>query len=204
MSGAISTKFKYASLIFCVLITSLFLFQKSLDYYFFRDDFFLIKMVSDEKITNFFDTFKFRNDIIGYRPITINFYFSLAKSIFDLNPLGFRLITFIAFFTCFLTIFKLTAKITNSLKIGFLTATFWVFSSIHFMSLTWISASYPIFGTLFWTVSAILFLKHLETQKIIYYILTIACFLLTIGSFEFAITWPPIMFCYYFGTFLAN
>lgn len=157
-------------------------------------------MVSDVKLTNLYDTFKFRNDMIGYRPVTINLYFSLAKSVFGLNPLGFRLITFITFFACFLMIFKLITKITKNLKIGFLTATFWIFSSIHFMSLTWISASYPIFGTLFWLISAILLLKYLETQKIIYYILTIASFLVTVGSFEFAITWPPIMFCYYLLT----
>lgn len=201
MSFTISDKIKYASLIFCVLIASLFLYQKSLGFYFFQDDFFLINMVSDEKFIDISETFKFRNDIIGYRPVTINLYFTLARSIFGLNPLGFHLISFTAFFLCFLMIFKLISKITKNLKIGFLTATFWILSSIHFMSLTWISASYPIFGTLFWVISAILFLKYLETRKIIYYMITITSFLVTVGSFEFAITWPPIMFCYYLLTY---
>src|SRR3990167_4519848 len=77
-------------------------------------------------------------------------------------------------------------------------AYFWLTSSIHFMAITWIAAAYNITGTFFWLLTSLLFLKFLERKRIIFYALSLIVFLITIGSFEFSVTWPVIFGFYYF------
>ena len=192
-------RFRTAILAFIILALGIFLYQRFLNFYFFQDDFFLLRISNIHNTSSLVDAFKFRPDIVGYRPITINIYFSLSKLIFGLNPVAFRLITFTFFLLTFLLITKLFSKISKNIGIGLLTATFWLLSSIHFMSITWISASYQIFGTFFFLLTSLSLIKYLGSYKPFYYIQTLVFFLITLGSFEFAVTWPLL-----FGFFILN
>lgn len=192
-----SRKFYLLLLLLCLLV-SIFLYQSSLDYFFFQDDFFEINISQAKKLGEYLEFFKFRDDIIDYRPISQLNYFFFSSSIFDLNPIYFRIIIFIVFLTNSLLISKVISKITKNQNIGLLSASLWITSAIHFMALTWISAAYNLFGTFFWLVTSIFFLNFINTNKFIFYILSLFFYLLTVGSFEFSITWPIIFGFYYF------
>ncbi len=197
---------KYNILLLFILLIPLFLYHSSLDNYFFQDDFFEINISKAQNIGEYLEFFKFRDDIIAYRPVSLQNYFFISKTIFGLNPVGFRLITFILFFASAVLITKVIYQITNNLKIGILTAAFWLTSSIHFMALTWIAAAYNIIGTFFWLLTSLIFLKFLANNRFKYYLLSLASFLLTVGSFEFSVTWPVIFgfYCFYVLNFRIN
>lgn len=185
-------------LISLAFFVSLTLYYSNVDYYFFQDDFFEINISKAENVRDYLNFFKFRDDIIAYRPVSLQNYFFLSKTIFGLNPIGFRLMTFILFFASGLLIVKVISQITSNIKIGLLTATLWLTSPIHFMTLTWIAAAYNIIGTFFWLLTSLLFLNYLKSKKIAFYVLAFISFLITIGSYEFSITWPAIFGLYYF------
>ena len=154
------------SLIFLISVAffvSLTLYYSSLDYYFFQDDFFEINISKAQNFSQYLDFFKFRDDIIAYRPISLQHYFFVSTKIFGLDPSGFRLITFIFFFSSAVLIIQVIKKITQNLNIGVLCASLWLLSSIHFMSLTWIAAAYNIIGTFFWLLTSLFFLKYQES-----------------------------------------
>ncbi|MEK7580957.1 MAG: hypothetical protein AAB512_01620 [Patescibacteria group bacterium] len=84
------------------------------------------------------------------------------------------------------------AKITSSKKVGLLTASLWLTSSIHFMSLSWLAAAWLIIGNFFFFLTSTIFIRYYEKKTAYFYCLSIVFFLLTLGSFEFFISWPVI------------
>lgn len=189
-------KFVIIWLIFFSL--AIFLFHSSLDYFFFQDDFFEINISQTKSLKDYLSFFKFRDDIIAYRPISLQNYFFVSYSLFGLNPTGFRTISFSLFLVCSLLIYKIASYLLKNKFIGFLSVFFWLFSSIHFMSLTWIAAAYNIIGTFFWLLTTILFLIFLKSKNKRDYFLSMFSFILCVGSFEFSVTWPIIFGFYYF------
>jgi len=175
------------------LLFSIAIYSTSLDYYFFQDDFFEINISKASNLGDYLNFYKFRNDIIAYRPISLQNYFFFSQSVFGLNPVGFRFITFTLFILSAALISKVAYQITKNSKMGLLTASFWVFSSIHFMSLTWIAAAYNIIGTFFYLLTTFLFLNFLEKKRGKFLFLSLLSYLVTIGSFEFSVTWPLIL-----------
>lgn len=165
-----------------------------LDFYFFQDDFFHINISQANNLESYVRFFKFRDDIIGYRPISLQNYFFFATSVFNLNPVGFRLITLITLFVSSLIITKIVTKITKNANVGLVAAIFWLTASSHFYAVTWISAAYNVIGTFFFLITSLTFLKYLESEKGRYYLLSLLFFLITTGSFEFSPVWPIIFF----------
>lgn len=193
----ISHKLHFA-IVIAVLLFAFFLYYKSLNFFFFQDDFFEILISKADSMGDFLSFFKFRDDIIAYRPISLQTYFFSASSLFGLNPLGFRVITMFFLSISYLAIFKIFFKITKNKPVAILTSTLWILSSIHFMAVTWIAAAYNIIGTFFWLLTALMFLKFEESAEKKFYILSLLTFILTICSFEFSVTWPAIFGFYYF------
>lgn len=185
-------KIHFTLFFLAVLIISFSFYFESLNYYFFQDDFFEINISKAASLIDYLSFFTFRNDIIAYRPISLQNYFFASLSLFDLNPGAFRIITFALFFASSLLISKVIFQLTKSNKIALLTAVFWLLSAIHFMTLSWIAAAYNITGTFFWLTTSLFFLNYLKNNSKHYYIFAIFSFLATIGSFEFSITWPAI------------
>lgn len=194
-------KIHYSLLLLLSFLFSLYLYAPSLDYYFFQDDFFEINISRAANLKDYLNFFKFRDDIIAYRPMSLQNYFFASLNLFDLNPVGFRLFTFILFFANGFLITSLIAKIFKSNQVGVLTAVLWLTSSVHFMSLTWIAAAYNIIGTFFWLLTSLLFLKFVESQKNFFYLASLAAFVITAGSYEFSVTWPAIFGLYYLYVF---
>src|SRR3989338_11085658 len=98
----ISLRVKVFLLIIFAFCISLLLYGQSLNYFFFQDDFFEINISRADNVNEYLNFFKFRNDIIAYRPISLQNYFFISHHIFGLNPLGFRIITYLAFSLSFI------------------------------------------------------------------------------------------------------
>lgn len=182
----------------CAYLFSLYLYAPNVDFYFFQDDFFEINISKAGSFREYLSFFNFRDDIIAYRPISLQNYFFASQNLFDLDPVGFRLITFILFFANGFLITWFISKICKSNLVGILAAVLWLTSSIHFMSLTWIAAAYNIIGTFFWLLTSFFAHMFTKSEKPIFFAATFLTFLITVGSYEFSVTWPVIFGLYYF------
>ena len=169
-----------------------------LNYFFFQDDFFHLNISKAHTLKEFLSFFEFRRDIIQYRPITMQLYFYINFLLFGFNTLGFRIENLAFLFGSYFLILKVIERILQDKFVAFLTATFWVLSSVYFMSIVWIGAAWLFVGTFFWLLTSLFFLNFQKKKKNIFYIFSIISFLLTIGSFEFSVTWPFIFAFYYF------
>src|SRR3990170_4850544 len=136
-------KQNYIFIIFAsiIILMNLLLYRSSLNYYFFQDDFYEIKIAKAN-----------------------NFYEFVSSSFFGFNPIGFRIITFGLLISSFVLIYKLFKKIAHNKPVGFVTASFWILSSVHFMSITWIAAAWNIIGTFFFILTSILFVNFCENK----------------------------------------
>lgn len=181
---------------FATLLLVIKLYSPVLDFFFFQDDFFEINISQAKNFNSYLDFFTFRNDIIAYRPISLQNYFFFSSTIFDFNPIGFRTITVTILLLSSLLVIKVISQISQNRNVGLLTAIFWLTSSIHFMSVTWIAAAYNIIGTFFFLLTSWAFLKYLKNRNSNFYLLSFILFLITIGSFEFSVTWPIIFLGY--------
>lgn len=188
----------YVIIFLASILLAIFRYKNIIDFYFFQDDFFELNISTATSIKEYLSFFLFRNDIIAYRPISLQNYFFLTKSIFGLNPAAFRFVTLLLFVLNAFLISKVIGEISKNAKVGLLTGAFWVLSSIHFMSIVWIAAAYNIIGTFFYLLTSLIFLKFLKTNAFRYYALSLIIFLITIGSFEFSVTWPIIFGIYLF------
>ncbi|OGD95805.1 hypothetical protein A3A48_00665 [Candidatus Curtissbacteria bacterium RIFCSPLOWO2_01_FULL_37_9] len=193
-------KQNYIFIIFAsiIILMNLLLYRSSLNYYFFQDDFYEIKIAKANNFYEFISFFKFLENRSSYRPIGLQTYYFVSSSFFGFNPIGFRIITFGLLISSFVLIYKLFKKIAHNKQVGFVTASFWILSSVHFMSITWIAAAWNIIGTFFFILTSILFVNFCENKNIKFYILTLFTFLLTLCSFEFFVSWPVIFAFYYF------
>ncbi len=178
-------------------LISLSLYFSSLNYFFFQDDFYEIIISRAHNFQGFISLFKFLGNRSSYRPIGLQTYFFTSYSLFGLNPVAFRAISFTLFFISYFLIIKVIKKITNSHNVGFLTASLWVISAIHFMSLTWIAASWLIIGLFLFLTASIFILNFSQNERKIYYTLSFIFFVLSALSFEFFVSFP-LIFGYYF------
>lgn len=189
---------KPAILIFFIFLLPIVIYHFVFDYFFFQDDFFEINISKASNLGQYLSFYKFRSDIIAYRPISLQNYFFVSSSLFDLNPIGFRLIILILFLLTGFLIQKTVFLIVKNQAVSLLTTFFWLTSSIHFMALAWIAAAYNIIGTFFFLLTSFFFLKFAQSEKLIFYYACLLLFLVTIGSFEFSMSFPAIFGLYYF------
>lgn len=180
--------------LFFPIAISLFLFAKSYNYYFFQDDFYEILISKAGNWHDFLGLFTFMENRSSYRPIGLQLYFFLSQTFFNLNPVLYRLVTFFLFFATYFLITHVISKITSNKSTGILTATLWVTSSVHFLSISWLAAAWLIIGNFFFFLTSAFFLQYYQSKKRFDYLLSFICFLLTLGSFEFFIAWPLIFF----------
>ena len=183
-------------LIILALIFYVLLYTKSFTYFFVQDDFFHLRISRANDVVQYLNFFKPRSDIIGYRPISIQNYFFIMKFLFGLDPFGYRVFNLIILgFTTYI-IYKVMHIISKDEIASALTAFFWSTSSVHFTSVTWISANYTILGTFFFVLSLLLFLKYTQNKRILLYVTSFLLFILSLGSFEFAFSIPIIALFY--------
>src|SRR3989338_2917310 len=89
----------FAILILIIFFISFALYHSSLNYYFFQDDFFEINISKAQNLGQYLEFFKFRDDIIAYRPISLQNYFFLSLKIFRIGSWRFRVFTFCLLFS---------------------------------------------------------------------------------------------------------
>lgn len=165
-----------------IFASSLFLFFKSLNYYFFQDDWFVLNWVQN---SDWLSLLNFREDIIYWRPISMPIFFKLGQTVFGINPTGYHLFALIVHFVNTVLVFLLFRRLNLSQNVALFVAFIFATASFHFVPLSWLSTTSYIIGPTFILTSLILFLKNK-------FILSFIAFILALASSEFAIVIIPI------------
>ena len=181
-----------------ICLASLTLFYPSLNYYFFQDDWLHFNISRAENVNDILNFFKFRQDIIGWRPIPKQVFFFLLQTIFRSNPFLAHIIIFTFFAGTILLVNSFTKLVLKNPTAGFFAAFLYSTAAFHFVSISWVSAGENIIGTFFFILSAYLFMLFIYKKKLTYYISSFISFLMSLASTEFAVTWPLfILFAVY-------
>lgn len=182
-------------LVLIPIFISLYLFNFILNYYFFQDDWFNFNIANINTFKEYLGFFKFRDDIIAYRPLEIQTQYFLFRNLFGLNAVTFRVINFSLLFISYILILYLARYILNNSKAAFFAAALWVTSSFHFMNLGMIN--YHLWGTMFWLINFLLIIRFAKTKKIAFYLLSVILYVISLGLWEFAISLPIIVTAYF-------
>ena len=172
-----------------IFASTLILYHTSLSYYFFQDDWFVLKWLRSGDFGSFLG---FRTDIIYWRPLSMPLLFAFAKSIFGLNAFGFHLIAFLIFFLLIIAVHKLMLMLLKNHKLALSASFMYAIWPIHYISLSWLSTTAYIIGPLFQTLSFIFFVKFIEEKKRIFQIASFLLFVFGIASSEFTLVLPLI------------
>lgn len=140
-----------------LILVPLLIFYPSFRYFFFQDDFLHLKRSWVEGPMAILGFFKPPSEAIFYRPLSLQIYFYLTRTLFGLNPLAFRIITFSFFLMSIILLKKVIKKITGDEVLSFTVALLFGISSIHFMSLFWICEFSVILGAFFLLLAFLFF-----------------------------------------------
>ena len=173
-------------------LTAFYLFRKSLNGFFFQDDWFSLKISSVKNIRDALNIFVPRSDVIYYRPLGMQLPFYLLSLGGKINPIPFKVLIAVVHFAniCLLSllILKLTGKKFSSLLVSFFYST----SLIHFTIFWWSATLSFILTTFFLLIALILYLKYLTEKKFWSYFSTLLFFTLALLTNEMALIFPVL------------
>src|SRR4030065_1319697 len=102
-----------------IILLSFVIFYPSLFSFYTNDDFFLLKISNAKTITDVINFYNLKQGPEGlgmYRPLAMQSFFMLAWKIFDLNPLGLHVISFLFFFGIIYLVYALSKKLVDNDK----------------------------------------------------------------------------------------
>lgn len=199
---------------FLLFLCPFLIFYPSFRYFFFQDDFLHLKTSLIQDFSGFLSFFRVPEDAIFYRPLSLQIYFFTTRSLFGLNPLAFRFISFLFFLLSVFLLKRLIKKITGDDLLSFAVAFLFGISSIHFISLFWICEFSVILGVFFLLLSFFYypkrralfffilgFLSH-ELVMILPFLLTFYELVFKKNSFKNLVPFFVLSFFYFIARFL--
>ncbi len=175
-----------------IVLITLFIYKQSLSFYFFQDDWFVLDTIKNIHLNNIFSIFSARQDVVYYRPVGMQLFFFLSKSLFGLNPINFHLLSFFFHILNIFMIGLISFQIFRSKFASAVSSFFYAVASFHFMTLSWISLTWNNIGTFFVFSSIYFYLKFSLSEKLIDYFLAVSLFFVALFSTEFAALTPII------------
>lgn len=157
-------------LIFIFFITGV-IFFKTLFLYFVQDDFFLLSITQIKTIGDFLTFFIPRTDVVWYRPLSSQIFFLINKTMFGINPLPYHLFMLFTHFLNIALVYLLAQKIFSSKQTSLIASLIYGVSSVHFISLSWLSTYSFIIGPTFILLTFLLYFQKKFTLALLSYIL---------------------------------
>lgn len=185
--------------LFLIFAAVLLLYYPILGVYFSQDDFFHFKVSqTDGSLKSFVNFFGFHpfaeRGIAFYRPITREVIYNTFYSLFGLNVLPFRILSFAIHFINIFLIYFLIQKLFNKRAISLFTAFFFGITAANVAPLYYLAGGIQVLGaTMFMLLTLTLFWKYLESKKAKFRPLSFVTFLLALGSHELAVALPILL-----------
>ena len=132
---------------------------------------------------------------LSYRPVTTATYF-LDYSIWKLNPFGFHLTSLVLHVINVLLVFWLAGSIFPRRIEAFGTAVIFAVHPIQSEAVMVASFREDLLALLFYLLAFISYIRHRQTQRTGWPIVSLVCYFLALFSKEMAITLPVMLFFY--------
>jgi len=176
-----------------IVLSTVIIYSKSLSYYFFQDDWFVLDTIKNINNSNIFTLFSARQDVIYYRPIGMQFFFFLSKSLFGLNAFNFHLISLLFHILNIFLIGLISFQIFRSKLASATTSFFYAIAPFHYMTLSWLSLTWNNIGTFFIFASIYFSLRYFRKLNIKHLFLSQLMFVIAIFTSEFAVITPFVI-----------
>jgi len=175
-----------------ILAITIILYYSSFWHGFIQDDFTFIERAKNN--FNLYDIFisQFFNGAF-YRPISREIFYSVSYALFNLNPLGYHIISF-AFFVsnCFL-VYGIAERLLKRKDVALVASIFYASRGAHFTAVYWIAGFQEICMTFFVLCSVLLYLLYIEKKNKTLYISSLICSLFALMSKETSIILPLLI-----------
>lgn len=180
--------------IFLIFVIALTIYYPSLNNFFFQDDFRLLFETKTANLLEFLRLFLPLPGRIYYRPLSMQFFFWFSQLVFDRNPFGFHLISFLFHLANIYLVLTLSKMIIKKGVTPILIAFLYGINASHFLALFWICEFSLILSSFFFFLSFIFYLKSKERRK--YYFHFLLFFFLAAISNELTFSLPAVLFFY--------
>jgi hypothetical protein len=183
-----------------IFVLAIILYWPSLFAFYTNDDFFLLKISNAQSLNEYLGFFNLKSPPEGlgmYRPLAMQSFFMLSWKVFNLNPSGLHLISFVFFFGLIYFVYKIIRELTGNDGLGLLSAFFYATSATHFAHLYWLSVFQELAMGLFFLISVFFYLRFNEKKSLAFYFLSIIFFILSLLSKETAVIIPLIFILVY-------
>jgi len=148
-----------------ILGLSIFLFYPTLKYYFFQDDFYILRITHANNFSQILKLFIPPKNVTFYRPVSDIIFYQFFYKIFYHNAFYYHLFGLFLHFANTMLIFKIVKKITKLIPLALLTSFFYVVGANHYMALSWLAAYHYLLGTTFALLGFLYFLKWVEKDN---------------------------------------
>src|SRR2546429_472198 len=190
-----------AYIVLILAAITLIVFYPALGFFFSRDDFGFFPRASYQ----WWDLQHILAPYVGwfYRPVSQQLFFYLGYKAFGLNSFWFHLINVFFHFLNSVLLYLIILRLTKNKLASLVGASFFVANRVHLMSVYWISAFSEVGAAFFYFLTFLLFLRYLDTKKLIYISVSLPLFILGLFSKEMLVTIPLVMALYLliFGKF---
>ena len=132
------------------ILLSFGLFFKTFSAYYFQDDWFSLEISRISNFIEFLNFLKPRPDIVYFRPLGMQIPFFLMQSLFGLNPLPFKILTYLIHLLNGYVIYLILNKLFNNQKLSLYGVIIYLTSSIHLTVFYWSATFAFILGPLFY------------------------------------------------------
>ncbi len=181
--------------IFILLLTvSYFIYKPALTSYFFQDDWFTLKISQVNSISDILSFFIPRTDVIYYRPLGMQLYFSLMQYIFGINQIPFRISTLLIYSFNGLLIYKIFKKLEFTSILSLFAAILFCASVVTYIPFYW-SSTFPfVLGPTFFLLAFKASISNYRNNQLT----AILFFILGLITLESIIFLPVLVFIWNF------
>ncbi len=187
--------------LFFIFLVTYILYSPSLFGFYTNDDFFHLSISRAKTIQDFFNFFNLVKGPEGlgiYRPLTTQVFYFMGWKLFNLNPLGLHIISFLFFFLVIYLVYKFTMELTKKENVGLISAFLYATSATHFGHFYYLATFQEVGLAAAFLFSAIYFIKFLEDKNLKLYFLSLIGFILAVLSKENAVVLPFVFILIYF------
>ncbi len=167
--------------------------------YFSQDDFFHFKVSqTDGTLGGFLKLFGFypfeERGIAFYRPLTREVVYNTFYSLFGLNVLPFRILSFAIHFINISLVYFLIRRLFRKRDLAFFVAFFFGITAANVATLYYFTGGIQALGaTMFMLLAIVSFLNYLEKRSFHWKGLSFIAYLLALGSHELAVATPVLL-----------
>lgn len=185
--------------LFLVFAAVLLLYRSALSVYFSQDDFFHFQVSqTDGTLRGFLNLFGFHTfeerGIAFYRPITREALYNISYSLFGLNHLPLRLLSFFVHLVNIALVYLLMQRLFDKREISVFAAFFFGITAANVALLYYLAGGIQaLFATMFILLSVIFFWDYLQKGNERLKWVSFAAFLLGLGSHELAAVTPVLL-----------